>query len=282
MDVVRFDDPRTFRARTGEFLLEDEARHTLLLSFAATLVERPEAYPDFRLWIVEEDGRLMMAAGYARGFGLAISRAATDDAIPALAEAIGADGVELAGVVAAVPEVEAFTDAWVGRGLHRARLAMDQRIYALRTVPAAAAVPGTLRDAQSSDRDLLVSWIRAFVVEALHEDAADVEGVVDARLAGTGSGLVLWEDGGRPVSMAGYGGRTPNGARIGSVYTPPPLRRRGYAGATVAALSRRLLAEGLRFCFLYTDLSNPTSNSIYMALGYEPVCDSREYRFESR
>jgi predicted GNAT family acetyltransferase len=64
------------------------------------------------------------------------------------------------------------------------------------------------------------------------------------------------------------------------VYTPPELRRRGYASALVAALSRRLLDEGRRFCFLYTDLANPTSNHIYREIGYEEVCPATSYRFE--
>ena len=84
---------------------------------------------------------------------------------------------------------------------------------------------------------------------------------------------MFWEDGGAAVSMAGFGGRTPNGVRIGPVYTPPELRGRGYASALTAALTQRLLDGGLRFCFLFTDLANPTSNSIYQRIGYEPVSD---------
>ena len=80
---------------------------------------------------------------------------------------------------------------------------------------------------------------------------------------------------------AGFGGRTPNGARVGPVYTPPEFRRRGYASAVVAGVSRRLLDEGRRYCFLYTDLANPTSNRIYQDIGYEPACDSRDYRFQA-
>jgi hypothetical protein len=82
------------------------------------------------------------------------------------------------------------------------------------------------------------------------------------------------------VSLAGWGGPTPNGIRIGPVYTPPEHRRRGYGSAVTAAASERNLDRGCRFCFLYTDLANPTSNRIYMDLGYEPVGDSAEYRFE--
>ena len=32
-------------------------------------------------------------------------------------------------------------------------------------------------------------------------------------------------------------------------------------------------------CVLYTDLANPTSNSIYQRIGYEPVGDSVHLEF---
>jgi predicted GNAT family acetyltransferase len=58
------------------------------------------------------------------------------------------------------------------------------------------------------------------------------------------------------------------------VYTPPYFRNRGYAGACVARLSRQILDGGKKYCVLYTDLANPASNSLYMNIGYKPVCDS--------
>jgi hypothetical protein len=83
------------------------------------------------------------------------------------------------------------------------------------------------------------------------------------------------------VSVVGAGGETPNGIRIGPVYTPPEVRNRGYASALTAAASADQLARGRRFCFLFTDLANPTSNKIYQAIGYEPVCDMDQYRFDA-
>ena len=74
-----------------------------------------------------------------------------------------------------------------------------------------------------------------------------------------------------PKSVTGVGGETPSGIRIGPVYTPPPDRGQGYASALVAAVSQAQLDAGRRFCFLYTDLANPTSNRIYQAIGYRPV-----------
>jgi predicted GNAT family acetyltransferase len=65
------------------------------------------------------------------------------------------------------------------------------------------------------------------------------------------------------------------------VYTPPELRGRGYASALTAAVSQAQLNGGRRYCFLFTDLANPTSNKIYQAIGYEPVCDVDDLRFEA-
>jgi predicted GNAT family acetyltransferase len=92
----------------------------------------------------------------------------------------------------------------------------------------------------------------------------------------------FWVDNGKRVSMAGYGGVTPNGIRIGPVYTPPEFRKRGYASALTAALSQEMLDQGRKFVTLYTDLSNPTSNHIYQTIGYKPVHDVDEYRFEGK
>ncbi len=121
------------------------------------------------------------------------------------------------------------------------------------------------------------------MLEALgpDEDVSDVASFADRWLTGDGRWMYLWDDDG-PVSMCGASGETPNGIRVAPVYTPPGLRGRGYASACVAAVTQAQFDRGRRFCFLYTDLANPTSNKIYQAIGYEPVCDVDEYRFEAR
>ena len=63
------------------------------------------------------------------------------------------------------------------------------------------------------------------------------------------------------------------------MYTPPEHRGHGYASALTARVSAEQLAAGRRFCFLYTDLANPTSNKIYVAIGYRRVCDAIQYAF---
>jgi predicted GNAT family acetyltransferase len=280
VEVRRVDDPAGFLEAAAPLLLEDEARHNLILGLVAGLRDLPTLYPDYRLWLVEDGGAAVGAALRTPPHNLAVARPRAEGALEALAASIDD---ELPGVVGALPEADAFAGLWSGRTGASARGRVALMIYALEAVRPVTGVPGHSRDATSADRPLLLEWWRAFSIEVGHArpgDDAEIARAVDRRLTADGAGFVLWEHDG-PVSFAGFGGRTPNGIRIGPVYTPPSLRGRGYASAVVAALSAQLLSGGRRFCFLYTDASNPASNKIYQRIGYEYVCDSAEIVFDS-
>ena len=137
-----------------------------------------------------------------------------------------------------------------------------------------------MRPYAEPDRELALRWLDAFGTEALPDShPGSAAGALAHRLEDPEGGYVFWEDS-EPVCIAGFGGSTPNGVRIGPVYTPPELRGRGYGSALTAALTQQLLDGGRRFCFLFTDLANPTSNSIYQRIGYRPVSDVDLWSFE--
>lgn len=146
------------------------------------------------------------------------------------------------------------------------------RVFEARSVVWPRTPSGTFRVATGADLPTLAQWADAFFNEVglLNPGDAAREQIDEGR-------LYVWEDG-RPVSMAAWAGRTGRTVRINAVYTPPELRGRGFASACVASLTQSLLDEGLTSCCLYTDLANPTSNRIYKAMGYRPVCDAAEYR----
>jgi predicted GNAT family acetyltransferase len=278
MNARSLDDPVEFLQAASPLLLEDEARHNLILGIAGTLRDSPELYPERRLWLVEDGAEVVGAALRTPPFNLVLARPHGERALEQLAAELDDD---LPGVTGAVPEVEAFAARWSDRAGKSAHTQMRQGVYSLERVEPAAAVRGAMRPAAAADRPLLLDLLRAFGSEALHQEQADEERLarmVEHRLESGSAGFRLWDDGG-PVSLAGFGGGTPNGIRVGPVYTPPELRGRGYASALVAALSAELLARGRRFCFLYTDLANPTSNRIYERIGYRRVCESAEIRF---
>ena len=277
MDVCRIADPAVFLEAAAPLLLADEARHNLLLGLATTLRDHPTVYPVRRLWLVQDGDEVVGAALRTPPHNLVLARPRDERVLEALAAAVD----DLPGVVGALPEVELFASAWSARSGATPQLRFAQGIYALEHVQPVANVSGSMRRAARDDRALLVDWWCAFAVEALNEspDQEEVGRAIDHRLESPGSGLAIWEHDG-PASFAGYGGGTPNGIRIGPVYTPPERRGHGYASALVAALSADLLAGGRRFCFLYTDLANPTSNRIYERIGYERICESAEIEFQ--
>jgi predicted GNAT family acetyltransferase len=277
VNVRRLDDPGAFLAVASPLLLADEARHNLILGIAGTLRDHPSHYPDYGLWLAEDGSGAVGAALITPPHNLVVARPRDDSALEALAAAIDR---ELPGVVAAQPEAEGFAAAWTAKTGATSRTNRAQGVFALERVERPPATSGVLRHAEAEDRPLLLDWWRAFAEEALGE-SPDPESVVhslDHRLEAAEAGVALWEDG-RTVSLASFGNPTPNGIRIGPVYTPPEYRRRGYASALVAELSERLLA-GRRFCFLFTDLANPTANRIYEKIGYRRVCEAAEIFFE--
>jgi predicted GNAT family acetyltransferase len=285
VEVERLADASAFFAEAEPFLLTDEARHNLLLGIAGTIRDSPDHYKARDFWLVR-DGSTVVAAGLRTPpYNLVVAHPKSPQALAALAETLA--GEELPGVVGAEPEALDFAKLWTKHTGSAARTNMRQGIYALENVEPPPAPPGSARVATDHDRELVLRWWIAFAEEALHEDTPGTdlaEVMIDHRLSSSTAGILLWEDGGRPVSLAGWSGPTPNGIRVSPVYTPPELRGRGYATALTAELSQRLLdgrlfEGGRRFCFLFTDLANPTSNAIYERIGYRRVAEAAEILF---
>lgn len=283
MKVTTIADPADFLNRAGALLLADEPRHSLMLGVAGTLLRAPDVYPEYRLWVVEDGDDVAGAALITPPYNLVLSDIDDDAARRTLAEVVHRDGIAIPGVLGNRPTVDRLVEDWrdiTGAG---ARLTMEEGAFALTAVRPPSPIPGRARTATFDDRDRLIAWTREFATEAFVDEPPDLErleAITDRRLSdGVDSGTWVWEKNGDPVSLAGFGGATPNGIRIGPVYTPPQHREHGYASALVAALSSRLLTAGRRFCFLYTDLANPTSNAIYRRIGYEPIAEAAMYAF---
>jgi uncharacterized protein len=284
IEAARIDDAGTFLSEAGPLLLADEARHNLILGIAGTIRDAPDVYPLRSLWLVRSHGVVLAAALRTPPYNLILAQPQSPEALAALADAIHED---LPGVVGAEPEVHDFGELWSRQTRVPTRTNMRQGIYALEQVEPPPATPGTVRVATEDDRELALRWWIDFGEEVLHEGGPGRERApqsVDHRLSSPTGGLLLWEDDGETVSLAGWGGPTPNGIRIGPVYTPPDLRGRGYATSLSAELSQQLLDGrlfdgGRRFCFLYTDLANTTSNAIYERIGYRRIAEAAEILF---
>lgn len=281
MELRELDSADSFLAAVSPLLMADEARHNLIFGICATLIEAPDAYPTFRLWTIEDADEVIGAGLMTPPFSVLVAKPRTTPALQFLAEELHRGAVALPGISGALPEAEQAAAIWERLTGVQKRLRMRQGIYQASSPRPPQGIPGRLRLATVEDRQLVLDWWRAFEAESLPEDwpRGRTESNVDRRLASSTGGIALWEDD-EPVSLAGFGGRTPSGVRIGPVYTPPPLRRRGYASALVGHLTRYLLEGESEFSFLFTDLANPTANRIYQDVGYEFVAESADYAFD--
>ena len=279
MRVVRHTDVATFARLAVPLLGAAEAENNLPLGICDGLSWQDPASPLPYLATVDDVGGPVTVALMTPPRKLVLS-AAPREALEALCVDLIGHGTSVPGAIGRADVAETFAAIWERHTGETTSVERALRIYQLVSVTPPAPIAGRLRRASDVDLRLMQQWAHAFMVEAgLADELAGITGIVERAVRA--ERLYLWDDAG-PVAMAAWTGPTPNGVRITLVYTPPPLRGRGYASACVAALSASLLASGRKFCFLFTDLANPTSNSIYQRLGYRPVCDVREYRFERR
>ena len=282
MEVVRPPTASEFLELALPLLERDEARNQLALAIAGTVARHPEAYDEARFWIAVDSGEPAAAALHTPPYGALFADPDSDAALTAVLAALAEDDPEVPGIVGMVPHIDTAARSLAAATGRRPERVLSQGVYALREVRPVSRAAGEAREAHDGDRDLLRAWIVDFATESLPDPGREIDRVertLDVRLGSGDAGYWLWEDVGEPVSLSGFGGPTPNGIRIGPVYTPPERRRRGYAPTLVADQSAWLLEQEYRFCFLYTDLENPTSNRIYEQIGYERVGDSADYRF---
>lgn len=282
MEVVPYGDAARFREDFLPHLMAEEVRHNLMLGLLHTLVTEPDVYPEFGLWGVRSAGTPVAAALRTPPYKLVLSDLPDRETAATLARFL-ADR-PLPGSVGVLPGGEWFPDAFAAEAGVGTEVTMRQGIFSLTRVEPVPSPGGGARAAGPADAPLVVRWVTDFSREALGEeevDAVRLEGIVRRRLEGANPmhAVWLWEAGGEVVSLSGHGSLTPTGIRIGPVYTPPDLRGKGFATALVAAQSQWLLDQGRRCCFLYTDLSNPTSNAIYRRIGYVLAAESVECSF---
>ena len=266
--VVAHDGPAAFLERAEPWLLTREDEHNLHLSLAYARRQNGETEEDSLFATVERDGEVVGCVIRTPPHKLLVTTMPLD-AVPSVVAVADDMYDEIPAVLGPADVAEAVATAWVETRGGSWQAGMRQRIYRLDEVTRPTAVGGHLRVAEPADLELAVEWAAGFARDAGHQFERPRDATVSIIERGA---LHIWEDG-EPVSMAAAQGRTPNGIRVGYVYTPERFRGRGYASAAVAELSQRMLDSGLRFCVLYTDLSNPTSNVIYKRIGYREVVD---------
>lgn len=277
LTVERYADAERFLEAAQDWLLQAEAENNLPLGIALNSRGRTAAgSPPY--WAIVREGRdVVGCACRTPPYPLVLTRL-PPAAIAALVDDVGSVYTSLERVSGPATVAEPFALAWVARHGGSSRTKFRLRIHELAQVAFDGPLPtGSLRTATQTDLPLALDWMDEFVRDVgVPPMAADLTVQRIAR-----GQLYFWVDGDNPRTMVAWGRETPSGCAINTVHTPRPFRRRGYATAAVATLAQTLLDAGRRFCCLYTDLANATSNSIYAKIGFRPIRDDVEIAFDA-
>ena len=278
MTVVRDSNPAVFLQDAGPLLYAREAEYGLPLGLVEALQTylKPEITP--LLLRVTESGVTTAVCVQTRPENVMVSHL-SDDQAAALSAYFHEHKISLAGAIGPAQSVRAFCASYSEAPVH---VRMSQRILQLTQVNPPQLAPGRLRIAESTDFDTVSRFFHEFHVECLPYEIPTPESL--ARLIEDRIGrktVYLWEWDDSVVSSAHTTRPTRNGMSIGPVYTPPTARGKGYASNLMAALSQRLLDGSKRFCVLFTDTRNPTSNKIYESIGYREIGTSEFLSYTS-
>jgi hypothetical protein len=272
IQVTFFDNPARVLAEAGAFLASEPVLHNIILTLLHARVAQP--VPG-RYWVARKGQQDVGVV-----FQSPLSFAATitpmpADVVVAMVDRIVDSGVDLPGINGEAGTAARFAGHWTERSKSAAVPFQGLRLYELVEVCHRPDTSGRLRQAVPGDREILVDWVRRFQIE-IGEQHGDEAAMVDHWLPA--GHFWIWDDG-EPVSMAVTREAVEGVVRVAGVYTPATKRGRGYAGACVSDLSKQICNKGHR-PILYTDLGNPTSNSIYRRIGYRVVAEALRYRFE--
>ncbi len=281
MQLHHTDDAETYASAVIGFLEAEPCRRNILRS-VLEMVRGGEAVmtapPQF--WWATDGEAVVAAASWTPPYHLLVSEL-TDSVAAALVTSAGALARDLhipvPGVTGPSAAARLVAAAWECVHGTPTTVQLTELLHQLGTLAAPARPEGGWRVATVSDADELARWFVAFTTEAGVTVPPD-----PLRLVATltqAARLFVWQVAGHPVSMAALSALVASFARVGPVYTPPHQRQHGYARRLTYEVTREALAAGATTVILYTDTSNPTSNSIYRQIGYRPVEDFLQVAF---
>ena len=279
--LIEHTDPRLFHNAVIDNLLRSEAECCTQIGIVRRMVHDgyiPVSTDELDrpiLWTVQNGLHIEVVALQTLKDKMIVTRG-SPAAMEYLADALASRRWAGSSLIGVTPSVETLVERYATLSGRKRKLMVRLRVFQLERVNWPKRAGGEMRLSCRDDRQVLARFIAGFETEIGETSQENALARAD-RLIADGR-LYLWTDP-NPVAMAAWAGPTPSGVRVNWVYTAPDRRRKGYASNLVANLTQRLLDQGRKFCFLFTDLTNPTSNSIYQRIGYRPVSDSERWEF---
>ena len=279
--IIQHQDYNEFLINNEDMLLKKEGFHNLILGLAYSIRDKKIEPSKPLYYSLTEDGKVIACALRSNTDRPLIVTEMPTKALDLLIKSLTDNHIELTAVVGEEASATYFKDRWTQIKNLKFKINIHLGIYECFQVVFPSIVLGELVQATDEHKIILREYIRGFVKDCFPSNPTDdesIEKLLDRHLRNDSISL-LKNKKGEIVSMAANTRNTLNGGTISLVYTPPSLRGMGYASSTVALLSDKILKEGKKFTNLFTDLTNPTSNSIYQKIGFAKIGKNIHYDF---
>lgn len=274
-EFISYESMGSFKNEVVPFLEEHEAENSLILGLLLNV--KKEAAPRL-MAAIKEEGKLVLVLFQTIPRHIVLSK--PGDLEAAEAARIMIDVLdEIPGFIGEKEFTTQLAEEITKINGRHSKVFMQQRIYQLKELEKLPRDDGRLVKVDRRDLDLVIQFVYRFGQDT-GETMNMAESEEKAREFLRMESLYGWEVDGRLISVANIARPTRTNATVNFVYTPADERRKGYATDCVAALTSLLLNKGYLSTTLYTDLDNPTSNKIYMEIGYKPIMDSNVILFD--
>jgi uncharacterized protein len=274
--VIAYRTPQDYLNATEGFLMQKELESNLLLGLCYNLPDKSKAHPNCVFINVEEDGEILATS--IKTWEKAVVGGLTKDSahVVPLAAYYRDHQIPIKGVVGEDFYAKQFA-ALYGGGVGQTKTLLVHGLTAVNSLPLSS---GEMEQASPADLNLLTEWALQFEEDTQSFPRKSLEEITKRTMAKIDRGDIFkWVDHGEPVSMGAVVRRTQNVGFIGMVFTPDGYRGKGYATSCVLKMSELILQQGYRYCGLFTDKANPTSNRIYARIGYIPTAEFTDIEF---
>lgn len=271
--LVKYEDLTLFKKDVISYLEQFEAENNLVLGVLLSINEN-EKNPLLMATVIKDNNiGLVLLQTHPGQIILSKSVSFTSKDIHVIGEKLSNTLQDIPGFIG---EKKLTTDLarYVSnlKGI-QANVFMDQKIYKLEKVVKKTNTHGKLRRIIEKDHHTIKEWVYQFCYET-NQPISLEEADKKAKLMINKGNFVAWVVNEELVSMAYATRPTQNNITISYVYTPISERKKGYASDCISTFTQNLLDRGYKTTSLYTDISNPTSNKIYIQIGYEAIMDS--------
>lgn len=279
MKIKSFENINDFLRITEELLLQNESFYNLKLGLSGAIQNKNiEVTNPMYFALFNNEVLVGCALRTHADKPLAISKmpkAATERLIKSLTE----QKIALGGVIGEVETANYFKDIWLKEHPLTCKLNIHLGIYETKEI-ITPKEKAEIMLATQDQRSVVFEFVKGFSIDCFpareHKDE-EIEKIC-TRHINNKSLYLLKNNQGEIVSMAANTRGSENGGTISLVYTPPKLRGKGYGSLVTAKVSEIVLKEK-KFTNLFTDLTNPTSNSIYQKIGYKMIGENIHYDF---